>query len=176
MCAPPAVMAALSIASTAASLYGQVQAANAQEDYNKDMARNATIANNQRNAQINQRQIQERDAATGKIMANNLEATKAKASAKVAASSAGVGGISVDALLNDLGSSQGRYNASVGENLRAGTVAADWDRVASYNNMASTINGLRTPTMPNYLGAALQIGTAVDTYNTRTGGSLYDIT
>lgn len=176
MCAPPIAMAALSIASTAAGLYGQMQQANAMEDYNKDMARNATIANNQRNAQINQRQIQERDSAQGRIMQNNLEATRAKAAAKVSASSAGVSGLSVDALINDMGASQGRYNASVGENLRASTAAADWDRVASYNNMASTINGLRAPTMPNYFGAALQIGTAVDDYNTRTGGSLYDIT
>lgn len=175
MCAPPAVMAALSIASTAASLYGQQQAANAQDDYNKDMARNATIANNQRNAQITQRQIQERDSAQGRIMQNNLEATKARATAKVAASSAGVSGLSVDALLADLGASQGRYNASVGENLRASNMSSDWDRVNAYNDMASTINGLRAPAMPDYFGAALRIGTIVDDYNTKTGGSLYAI-
>lgn len=169
----PTTMAVLSIASTAAGLYGQQQAADAQDDYNKDMARNATIANNQRNAQINQRQLQERDAATGKIMANNIEATKAKATAQVSASGAGVSGLSVDSLLADLGMSQGRYNASVGQNLRQSTAGADWERVNAYNDMQSTFNGLKTPAMPNYLGAALQIGTAVDTYNTNSGGKLY---
>ena len=173
MCAP--VMAALSIASTVAGLYGQMQAADAQEEYNKQMARNATIANNQKNAQISQRQLQERDAATGKMMQNNIEATKAKSTAQVAASGAGVSGVSVDALLADLSGSQGRYNASVGENLRSSNMASDWDRTNAYNEYASTINGLKAPAMPNYLGAALQIGTAVDTYNTKTGGSLYSL-
>lgn len=171
MCAP--VMAALSIASTVAGLYGQMQQADAQEEYNKQMARNATIANNQKNAQISQRQLQERDAATGKIMQNNLEATRAKSTARVAASGAGVSGVSVDSLLADLSGSQGRYNTSVAENVRSASMSSDWDRVNAYNEMSSTINGLRAPAMPNYLGAALQIGTAVDTYNTKSGGKLY---
>jgi hypothetical protein len=171
MCAP--VMAALSIASTVAGLYGQQQAADAQKDYNKQMYKNAVTANNQRNAQISQRQIQERDAATNKIMQNNIEAAKAKSTARVAASNAGVSGVSVDSLLADLSGAQGRYNSSVTENLRASNAGSDWDRVNAYNDMASTINGLKAPTMPNYLGAALQIGTAVDTYNTKSGGKLY---
>lgn len=174
MCAP-AAMAALSIVSTLGSLYGQMQAADAQEEYNKEMRRNAIIANNQRNAQITQRQLQDRDAATNKIMQNNLEAAKAKAAGKVAASSAGVSGISVDSLMNDISGAQGRYNGSVGENLRAANMGYDWDRVNAYNDMSSTINGLKTPTMPNYFGTALQIGTAVDTYNTKSGGKLYPI-
>lgn len=174
MCAP-AAMAALSIVSTIGGLYGQQQEAKAQEQYNNDMARNATIANNQRNAQINQRQLQERDAATGKIMANNLEATKARASAQVSASGAGVSGLSVDSLMAELGMSQGRYNASVGQNLQQSTAGADWERVNSYNDMQSTFNSLKTPKSPNYLGAALQIGTAVDSYNTKSGGKLYKL-
>lgn len=174
MC-PPAAMAALSIVSSVAQVYGQMQAANAQEEYNKEMRRNAIIANNQRNAQITQRQLQERDSATNKLMSNNIEAEKAKASARVAASSAGVSGISVNSLLDDITMSQGRYNSSVNENLRASYAGADWDRVNAYNDMASTINGLKTPTPPNYFGAALQIGTAVDNYNTKSGGKLYSL-
>jgi hypothetical protein len=168
-------MAALSIASTVAGLYGQQQAADAQKEYNKQMYKNAVTANNQRNAQISQRQNQERDAASNKMMQNNIEAAKAKSTARVAASNSGVSGVSVDSLLADLSGSQGRYNSSVTENLRASNAGADWDRVNAYNDMSSTINGLKAPAMPNYLGAALQIGTAVDTYNTKTGGSLYDL-
>lgn len=172
MCAP-AAMAALSIVSTAASLYGQMQAADAQKQYNEDLARNATIANNQKNAQINQRQLQERDAATNKIMANNREAMKAKSTSQVMAANAGVSGLSVDALLSDIGTSQGRYNASVGENLRNTYSGLDWERVNAQNEMTSTFNSMKAPATPNYLGAALQIGTAVDTYNTKTNNSLY---
>lgn len=171
----PTTMAILSIASAGAGLYGQMQAGDAQEQYNKDLARNATIANNQRNAQINQRQLQERDAATQKTMNNNIEATKAQSAARVAASGAGVGGVSVDSLIGEIGMNQGRYNASVGENLRTSYAGMDWDRVNADNDMRSTFNSMKSPAMPNYLGAALQIGTAVDTYNTKSGGKLYDL-
>lgn len=172
MC-PPAAIAALSIASTVAGVYGQMQAANAQEKYNNQMYKNAVTQNNQKNAQISQRQLQERDGATNKIMENNIQAARAKATARVNASGAGVSGLSVGSLLDDLSSNQGRYNSSVTENLRASYAGSDWDRVNAYNDMSSTINSLKAPTTPNYLGAALQIGTAVDTYNTKSGGSLY---
>lgn len=169
------VMTALSIGSTVVGLYGQQQEAKAQEKYNNDLARNAVTANNQRNAQINMRQIQERDAAAQKVQENNREAMKSEASAQVAASSAGVSGVSVDSLLSDIGSSQGRYNASVGENLRATNVGEDWDRVNAQNDMQSTFNSMQAPKRPNYLGAALQIGTSVDKYNTKSGGKLWSL-
>jgi len=165
----------LSIASSAFGLIGQMQQQRAQEKYNDAVYKNAVIANNQRNAQITSRQIQERDAATSKIMNNNIEAAKAKSTAQVSASSGGVSGISVDALVNDLSMMQGRYNSSVTENLRASYMGLDDARVNSYNDMASTINGLTAPKTPNYLGAALQIGTAVNDYNTRSGGKLYPV-
>lgn len=169
----PTTMAILSIASAGAGLYGQQQQAKATESYNNDLARNAVMANNQRNAQISQRQLQERDSATQKIMNNNIEAKKAESTARVAASSAGVGGVSVDSLLGEIGMNQGRYNTSVGENLRASNAGLDWERVNADNNMRSTFNSMTAPKMPDYLGAALKIGTAVDTYNTNTANSLY---
>ena len=73
----------LSIASSAFGLIGQMQQQRAQEKYNDAVYKNAVIANNQRNAQITSRQIQERDAATSKIMNNNIEAAKAKSTAQV---------------------------------------------------------------------------------------------
>lgn len=165
----PTTMAILSIASAGAGLYGQQQQAKAQESYNNDLARNAVIANNQRNAQINQRQLQERDAATQKMMNNNIEAKKAESAARVAASGAGVGGVSVDSLIGEIGMSQGRYNASVGENLRTSNIGADWERVNADNNMRSTFNSMVAPKMPDYIGAALQIGKAGSDYMNKTG-------
>ena len=165
----PATLAALSIASSAVGVYGQMQAASAQKNYNNDMYKNSVIANNQQNAQINQRQLQERDAATNKIMDNNREAMKAQSTSQVLAANAGVSGLSVDSLLTDIGASQGRYNSSIGENLRNSNAGLDWERVNSSNQMTSTINSLKAPKMPDFLGAALQIGTAVDTYKTKTG-------
>ena len=169
MCEPTTIATALTIASAGAGLYGQQQQAKATESYNNDLARNAVIANNQRNAQISQRQLQERDSATQKIMNNNIEARKAEATARVAASSAGVGGVSVDSLLGEIGMNRGRYNASVGENLRGSNMALDWERVNADNNMRSTFNSMVAPKMPDYLGAALKIGTAGMDYANKTG-------
>lgn len=161
---PAGLTTALSIVSTGAQLFSQIQAQSAQADYNKAVQRNATIAMNQRNAQITQRQTQERDSAQAKIMENNIEATKARETAKVSASSSGVGGISVDSLLSDLSGAQGRYNSSVEANLKNSYIGADWDRQNVYNDYASTLNGLKTPTMPDYFGAGLSIAKTWNDY------------
>ena len=161
---PAGLTTALSIISTGAQLFQQQQAASAQKEYNDAVQRNATIAMNQRNAQVTQRQVQERDSAQAKLMENNLEAAKAKSTAKVAASAAGVSGTSVDALLADLSGAQGRYNSSVETNLRNSYAASDWDRQNIYNDFASTINGLKAPTMPDYVGAGLSIARTWNEY------------
>jgi hypothetical protein len=135
-----------------------------------DLARtNAIIGDSQRNAQITQQQIQERDSATMDVMKNNLKATEARSTSQAALGAAGVSGVSVDSLMSSIGSSQGRYNASVGENLRSQGAGHDWDRVNSYNEMASTINGSNSNYVnaykapeyvqqPNYAGIGLQLG------------------
>jgi uncharacterized protein YlxW (UPF0749 family) len=169
------VMTGLAIASAAFGLVGQEQAASAQNKFNDQQRTNAITANNQQNAQISQKQLQDRDAATQKVMTNNIAAQKAMATASVSAGSAGISGLSVGSLLDDLGSSQGRYNNSVDENLRSSYMADDNSRVNSYNSMKSTINSLKAPAMPNYLGTALQIGTALDGYNTKSGGAMWDL-
>jgi len=163
----------LAIASTAFGLVSQTQTASAQRESNSQARINAVTADNQRNAQINQKQIQERDAGTQKVFQNSIEAQKATATAQVSAGSAGISGLSVDSLISSIGASRGRYDTAVAENLKSGYMANDWDRVNSYNSMKSTFNSLKAPTMPNYLGAGLQIATATDAYNTRSGGSLW---
>lgn len=170
------VMTALSIAGSVFGVVQESAAADAQSQANEQARVNAITADNQRNAQINQKQVQERDAGTQKVFTNNIEALKAEGTAQASAGSAGISGLSVDSLLSSIGASRGRYDTSVAENLKSSYMANDWDRVNSYNSMKSTINNLKAPAMPSYLGAALKIGTAVDGYNTKTGGSLWGAT
>jgi hypothetical protein len=169
------VMTGLAIASSVFGVVQQSQAADAQSQANEQARVNAITADNQRNAQINQKQVQERDAGTQKVFQNSIDAQKASATAQVAAGSAGISGLSVDSLLSSIGSSQGRYDTAVAENLKSSYMANDWDRVNSYNSMKSSINSLKAPTMPDYLGAALKIGTAADAYNTKSGGAMWDL-
>jgi len=71
----------------------------------------------------------------------------------------------------DIGSNQNRYNTSVATNYDAATSAIQNQRDNIYANASSQINGLKTPAMPDYLGAALKIGGSVKTYMDKVNAS-----
>lgn len=163
MCEPTAMLA-LSVASTVAGVYGQQQQAKAQQAYNDQQAKNAMEAYKANLAQTNLMQSQEHAAATQKINENNRAAEAAKAKALVSAGESGISGLSVDALLANLSGEQARYNESVNQNYENASMAIDNQRTNAQVNAASQINSLKTPQSPDYLGAALRIGTAVYDY------------
>jgi hypothetical protein len=105
-------------------------------------------------------QQQERESAMQRIEENNLKGTAAQATARTAAGEAGISGLSVDALLSDLGTKQQRFNSSVGTNYDRTSQAIAIQRENVDTNAASQINQLKTPAMPDYFGAALRIGQA----------------
>ena len=155
---------ALSVASTVAGVYGQQQQAKAQQAYNDQQAKNAMEAYKANLAQTNLMQSQEHAAATQKVNENNRAAEAAKAKALVSAGESGISGLSVDALLANLSGEQARYNESVNQNYENASMAIDNQRTNAQVNAASQINSLKTPQSPDYLGAALRIGTAVYDY------------
>jgi carbamoylphosphate synthase small subunit len=167
MCAP-AVAAALTIASTAASVAAQAQAAHAQNAANARQAQNAITAQNANLAQVNLEQTQQADATQQKLQQNDLAARSAVATARTAAGENGVGGLSVDALIADIGTKQNTYETSVRSNYENTIGALDNQRSNIYASAQSTINGLRSPAMPDYFGAALRINGAYDDYRRRT--------
>lgn len=154
----PTTLAVLSIASTAASVYGQQQAANAQEKANWRQYENTMRAYANNSNQVNLEQQQIRENAIQKKTENNMMARSAIAKSAVSAGENGVSGLSVDALLSDLAGKQNRYNSSVDTNYDYSSMALDNQRQNIYANAASTINGLKTPAMPDYLSAGLKIG------------------
>ena len=164
MCGIPEAMLALSIASTVGGVYGQQQQAKAQQAYNDQQAKNAMEAYKANLEQTNMMQSQEHAAATQKINENNRAAEAAKATALVSAGESGISGLSVDALLANLSGDQARYNESVNQNYENASMAIDNQRTNAQVNAASQINSLKTPQAPDYLGAALRIGTAVYDY------------
>ena len=164
MCEPATAMLVLSVASTAAGLYGQQQQAKAQNAYNEQQAKNTMEAYRANIAQTNLMQSQEQAAATQKINENNRAAEVARAKALVSAGESGISGLSVDALLADLSGEQARYNESVNQNYQNASMAIDNQRTNAQVNAASQINSLKTPQSPDYLGAGLRIGQAVYDY------------
>jgi type II secretory pathway component HofQ len=160
MCDPVSMMA-LSVASTAASLKAQQDAADSQTQSNNTQYASALEARAQNANQVTLGRDQARDQASQKQQENNLAQREAQAT-QVAR--AGPSGLSVDALLADIGRKGGNYNQSVNANLDKTNMAFD-NQLQNVNNQASTtINSLKTPAPVDYLGAALKIGEGYQTY------------
>ncbi len=157
---PAGLMAGLQIASAVGTVVAQQQAADAQAQANQRQYDNIMQARAANLNQTNLMQQQEREAAMQRIEENNLKGTAARATARVSAGEAGVSGLSVDALLADIGTRQERFNTSVGTNYDRASQAIAIQRENVDTNAASQINQLKTPAMPDYFGAALRIGQA----------------
>ena len=183
MCEPTTLVAAslaLTAASTAATVYSQQQAADAQaatnqRQYDNQMAAyNANIAQSNTDlANLNRLKQQEAEDASAKKIGVNAEARRDMAKATVASGEAGVSGLSVDALLAELGGAAGNANTNIETNYLRRDNALEMDRSNIYttktNNWAQTasaINSLKTPTQPDYIGAGLRIAGAGVTYQT----------
>lgn len=163
MCEPTTLMA-LTVASSAAQVIAQQQAADAQTAANQRQYQNAMQARAANLNQTNLEMTQEREAAMQRLEENNLKAREATSTARVAAGESGVSGLSVGALLSDLGNKQNRYNTSVSTNYDRSMGAIENQRQNINANASSVINGLKTPAAPDYFGAALRIGNAVYDY------------
>lgn len=154
MCDP---MTALAVTSAVAGVVGQQQAAASQSASNANQYKNALEARTQNANQVNLERMQSSDAAGQKLNANSIAMREAQSSV---VARAGPSGLSVDALLANLGTRGANYNQSVTENLDRTNMALDNQLQNVNNQAASTINNLKTPAPVDYLGAALKIGTA----------------
>ena len=158
MCEPVTIGMTLLAAATAyAQTEAQKQQADAQEKSNTAQYQTtmATYANN--NAQSNLQGQQLREQTMQKLAENNINAQKGIGKATAASGVTGVGGNSVGALLGDLEGAQSRYNNSVTTNYDNGVSSIENQRQNSWASAASTINGLKTPTQPDYMSAGLKI-------------------
>lgn len=168
MCLPALGLAAgmgglvqgLQVVSAIGGVVAQAAAANAQEQANQRQYQNTMQAYRANIAQTNLQQQQEAEASAQKIFDNNIKARAAASRAQTASGESGVSGLSVDSLMQDIVFDQGRYNSSVETNFRRAEGAIQNQRENVYANAASQINSLKTPEMPNYFTAGLQIAQA----------------
>ena len=160
MCEPASIMLAISAASAAAGLANQKNAADSQAESNQQQANNLMLSRAQNSNQINLERQQSSDAAGQKINANNLSMREAQAST---VARAGPSGLSVDALLGDIGRKGATYDQSVTANLDRTNLALD-NQLSNLNTQTSSgFNQMKTPAPVDYLGTALRIG--ADGYN-----------
>lgn len=156
-----AISAGLAVGQTALS-YQQANAmAKSQEAQNKatnDRARQYMIADMDNMTRAEQ---QAAAAAAQKQDANQINAAKTAATAKVAASQAGVSGLSVDALLGDIFGQEASIRDSVNQNLENTGLQMQQERESIARGFDNTVNTRPQPRHPSLLGAALEAGTGV---------------
>jgi hypothetical protein len=162
MCEPTTLMY-LTIASTAASVAAQQQSASAQAKSNQAMHNNQMTAYRFNEANNNFTRVQEAENLTTSKVTNNAAARRAMSTARVSSGEGGVTGLSVDALMGDLAARAGVDNTTAEVNYLRRDRAIAADSMNNWAGTASAINKLQTPQAPDYLGAALKIGTAYST-------------
>lgn len=170
MCEPTTIaMATLAIAaaSTAATVDAQNKAASAQSKANQQNYDSQMIAYNANIANANLMKTQEATSTSQKMIENNSQARRDIAKATVASGEAGVSGVSVNALLAELGGKAGQANANAEVNYLARDRAIEMDRMNAWSGTASNINSLKTPVGADYIGAGLKIADAGLSYGNR---------
>ena len=167
MC-PPLIAAGLAVASAGAQIHGQKQQAKTQAK----VQANASAAERERYlrevSSMRVQQGQEEVAAAQRVNESARKAREARATARVSAGEAGVAGLSVDALINDLTREEANYNFATQQQLQMNDVGRSMqldNAGLSFTNNMLRIN--RPIEKPDYLGAALSgAQTGMSTYST----------
>lgn len=161
MCEPTMIIAGITAVSTIADVYGQRQQAKQQTAVNvkkKEATEKSYRANL---AQTNLMRLQEYKKATTAVQESSKERWAAQSTAMTSAGESGVGGNSVQALLDDLRGQQGSYDASVKEQYDQNMQGIAFQQQNLDIDKSSQLNLIQAPAKPNYLGGLLRIGGAV---------------
>ena len=165
MCDPISI--GLGVLSSYTQMQGQRQMASAQAQAQA----NASKAERQRYLQevssMRVQQGQEQVAAAQRINESAKKAREARATARVSAGEAGVAGLSVDALINDLTREEAEYSFATQQQLQMNDVGRDMqlqNAGLGFTNNMLRIN--RPIEQPDYLGAAISgAQTGMSTYS-----------
>lgn len=168
MCDPVTIGVGLGIAQTGAQIQGQRRAAKVQS---RSQAK-ASAAERQRYlnevSSMRTQQRQEQVAAAQRIQESTKKAREARATARVSAGEAGVSGLSVNALINDLTRQEAEYrfaNTQQQQMVDTNRELQLRDAGLGFTNNMLRIN--RPIEKPDYLGAALSgAQTGMSTYST----------
>ena len=169
MCDPVSIGIGMAVASAGSQIHGQRQQAKTQAK----VQANASAAERERYlrevSSMRVQQGQEEVAAAQRIQESTRKAREARATARVSAGEAGVAGLSVDALINDLTREEANYNFATQQQLQMNDVGRSMqldNAGLSFTNNMLRIN--KPIEQPDYLGAAIS--------GAQTGLSTYDVT
>lgn len=120
---------------------------------------------------VQQRQLQEQDAAAEQIAGRRLEALREVSTATVAAGESGVSGFSVERVLRDIGAVASRDISTIEQNRDWGTQQLQNELLGIKNTTVSRINSVSPGTKPNPWAYVFQTGadTAASGFTTYFG-------
>jgi len=156
----PTIMATLAVAQGLAQYQegvAQAQADQARFDANRLAANDARDLKIQ---SLNQRAIQEGEAAAEEKMRLGIQALEGEGAALVAAGEAGVSGSSVDLLLQDYTAQKLRGVTTINRNLENVEKQIELEKRGASAEALNRTNSLQQGVMPNFLAAA--VGTAAN--------------
>lgn len=164
MCFEPATMAAISLAMQVASAGAQyaagVEQANAQtERYNQNVVAAQAASRDQYN-QTTLRQMQEEQAYVQKQQSTLMEGAERSAEVNASAASAGVGGLSVDALLGDVTRKMSRARATLDQNFGMVAQQLQMQKQGITAQEQSRINSMSPGTPPSGVELGFRVATA----------------
>jgi hypothetical protein len=156
MCDPITAAVVMGVAQAGMSIHGQRQQAKTQEKVQK----NASEAEQQRHlAQMSASRIRERQEMTSAAQAiqeSTKKAREARATGRVSAGEAGVSGLSVDALLNDMTRKEAEYSFSVQQQQQFNQTNRDLGFQDGAMQSRMNLLSINKPiAQTNYLGAIL---------------------
>jgi len=161
MCEPTTIaMMALTAASAGASMMAANEAANEQDAANERQRQANERGRTFNIQQVMNQQTEDYDAALVAKEDANIEAAKAKSTAKVASGEAGlaIGSNSVQAMIGDFSRQQGKNEAQIDDNLNRMNQQRNKE-MAGINLQADSKNAqLTPPPTPDYLGTAFAAG------------------
>lgn len=127
-----------------------------QNAYYEQNRKNAIAARNDKDASLNNKVLQEREAASQELFEKQVTAMKARATAAVSAGESGVTGLSVDNLEQDLLAQQGRQMQAIQTNWEIKQQHAADEKEANYHQTIGRINSVRQARSPSPLGYIFQ--------------------
>lgn len=156
MCNPVAIIAG------AVEVGGQVAKHFAQKKAAKENKTAAIADMRLQYSDVNARLVEEQKAGANQIVAGVEQGTAAQGTALASAAGAGVGGVSVEALLNTIEGDTADFKDSVNENLDLIARQADRDKRGIRAGTTSRINSVQSPSI---LGLGVRIaGAGIDLY------------
>jgi hypothetical protein len=152
----PALPVIAAIGSAAVGYFAADDAADQQNAYYDANRKAAISAAGDRYAALNNKTLQERASASQELFEKQIDALRTRATATVAAGEAGVTGLSVDALQQDLLAQQGRQMQAIQHNFEIKRQSNEDEAIATYHNTVGRINSVRQASKPSPIPFILQ--------------------